>query len=184
MLDIIIILQDAGNYLIWPLCAILLVLILLQGGAGDISSAFGGGGQLDSSLGVGAQQKISKVTGWFVALFLVLVVILSIDPNPDLGEDKETTEQQEDAKPDVPMIDDGDASNDGEAEGEKAGEAEKPADGDAPKVDGEAPKADDKKDDAAEKPADKKEEAKPEKPVDAKKEDAKAEGEGEIEVIE
>ena len=78
MTDIIAILQDAGGLLIWPISIILLLLILVQGGAGDISSAFGGGGQLDSSLGVGAQQKISKVTGWFVAAFLVIVVILSI----------------------------------------------------------------------------------------------------------
>ena len=85
MTDIIAIMQDAGGYIIWPISVILLVLILLQGGAGDISSAFGGGGQLDSSLGVGAQQKISKVTGWFVAAFLIIVGVMSIPLTGDLN---------------------------------------------------------------------------------------------------
>lgn len=65
-----------------PLCLILIGLILLQGGAGDISSAFGGGGQLDSTLGVGAGRKMSKITGWLAGLFLVIVLILSV-PNPN-----------------------------------------------------------------------------------------------------
>ena len=86
MVDIIVIFQDAGGLLIWPICIVLLLLIMVQGGAGDISSAFGGGGQLDSSLGVGAQQKISKVTGWFVTLFLLIVVVLSIKITGGLGE--------------------------------------------------------------------------------------------------
>lgn len=69
-----------------PLCLFLIGLILLQGGAGDISSAFGGGGQLDSTLGVGAGRKMSKITGWLAGLFLVIVLILSV-PNPnDLGK--------------------------------------------------------------------------------------------------
>ncbi len=112
MVDIIIILKDASGILIWFVCLIALVLILLQGGAGDISSAFGGGGQLDSSLGVGAHQKISKVTGWFVAIFLVLVVILSIPIKGELGAgetpvpDKTEKTMDEDAD-DVPVIDDG-----------------------------------------------------------------------------
>lgn len=65
-----------------PLCLFLIGLILLQGGAGDISSAFGGGGQLDSTLGVGAGRKMSKITGWLAGLFLVIVLILSV-PNPN-----------------------------------------------------------------------------------------------------
>ena len=69
-----------------PLCLFLIGLILLQGGAGDITSAFGGGGQLDSTLGVGAGRKMSKITGWLAGLFLVIVLILSV-PNPnDLGK--------------------------------------------------------------------------------------------------
>ncbi|NRA36565.1 MAG: preprotein translocase subunit SecG [Planctomycetes bacterium] len=85
MIEFIQMMQDAGIIIIWPISLILLLLILLQGGAGDISSSFGGGGQLDSSLGVGAASKISKVTGWLVALFLILVVILSINPDGKLA---------------------------------------------------------------------------------------------------
>lgn len=64
--------------LIWPLCLFLVGLVLLQGGAGDMSSAFGGGGQLDSTLGVGAGRKMSKLTGWLVFAFLAIVTILAI----------------------------------------------------------------------------------------------------------
>lgn len=81
MIEIIVMMQSAGLIIIWPVSLILLLLILLQGGAGDISSSFGGGGQLDSSLGVGAASKISKVTGWLVAVFLFLIVVLSINPD-------------------------------------------------------------------------------------------------------
>jgi protein translocase SecG subunit len=64
--------------LIWPLCLFIIGLVLLQGGAGDMSSAFGGGGQLDSTLGVGAGRKMSKLTGWLVFVFLVMVTVLAI----------------------------------------------------------------------------------------------------------
>jgi protein translocase SecG subunit len=64
--------------LIWPLCLFIIGLVLLQGGAGDMSSAFGGGGQLDSTLGVGAGRKMSKLTGWMVFFFLAIVTILAI----------------------------------------------------------------------------------------------------------
>ncbi len=63
---------------LWPLCFMIIGLILLQGGAGDLSSAFGGGGQLDSTLGVGAGRKMSKLTGWLAIAFLVSVTLLAI----------------------------------------------------------------------------------------------------------
>ncbi|HYE06105.1 MAG TPA: preprotein translocase subunit SecG [Planctomycetota bacterium] len=63
---------------LWPLCLMIIGLILLQGGAGDLSSAFGGGGQLDSTLGVGAGRKMSKLTGWLAIAFLVSVTLLAI----------------------------------------------------------------------------------------------------------
>ncbi|MBA2482749.1 MAG: preprotein translocase subunit SecG [Planctomycetes bacterium] len=72
------------HILLWPLCALIVGLILLQGGAGDISSAFGGGGQLDSTLGVGAGRKMSKLTGWLSAIFLAMVIFLAI-PHKSIG---------------------------------------------------------------------------------------------------
>ncbi len=68
------------------MCLFLIGLILLQGGAGDISSAFGGGGQLDSTLGVGAGRKMSKITGWLSAAFMCIVLILSVQPFGDLSK--------------------------------------------------------------------------------------------------
>ena len=67
-----------AEVLIWVLCPLLIGLILLQGGAGDISSAFGGGGQLDSTLGVGASRKMAKVTGWLGLIFMAMVLFLAI----------------------------------------------------------------------------------------------------------
>jgi protein translocase SecG subunit len=72
--------------LLIPLCLALVGLILLQGGAGDISSAFGGGGQLDSTLGVGAGRKMSKITGWMAGTFFVIVLLLSIQHAGDFGK--------------------------------------------------------------------------------------------------
>jgi protein translocase SecG subunit len=69
--------QFAALIGIWFLCPVLIALILLQGG-GDVGSAFGGGGQLDSSLGVGAVRKISKITGWLSLLFMLCVVLVAI----------------------------------------------------------------------------------------------------------
>ena len=66
------------HILLWPLCIVIVTLILLQGGAGDIASAFGGGGQLDSTLGVGASRKMAKLTGWLAAFFAVVVIFLAI----------------------------------------------------------------------------------------------------------
>jgi len=66
------------HILLWPLCIVIVTLILLQGGAGDIASAFGGGGQLDSTLGVGASRKMAKLTGWLAAIFAVVVIFLAI----------------------------------------------------------------------------------------------------------
>jgi protein translocase SecG subunit len=70
--------------LLWPLCLFIIGMILLQGGAGDLSSSFGGGGQLDSTLGVGAGRKMSKITGWLGGAFLLIVTILSIHHDGDL----------------------------------------------------------------------------------------------------
>lgn len=72
--------------LLLPLCLFLIGLILLQGGAGDISSAFGGGGQLDSTLGVGAGRKMSKITGWLSGVFMTIVLLLSIHHAGDFGK--------------------------------------------------------------------------------------------------
>lgn len=71
--------------LLWPLCLGMIGLILLQGGAGDISSAFGGGGMLDSTLGVGASKKMAKVTGWLAATFFVFVLFLAIPHKGGFG---------------------------------------------------------------------------------------------------
>ena len=68
------------NLALWPLCLGMIGLILLQGGAGDISSAFGGGGMLDSTLGVGASKKMAQVTGWLAAGFFLIVIFLAIPP--------------------------------------------------------------------------------------------------------
>ncbi len=73
------------HIVLWPLCLTIIGLILLQGGAGDISSAFGGGGQLDSTLGVGAGRKMAKLTGWLSAIFLAMVTFLAIPHKGSLG---------------------------------------------------------------------------------------------------
>ncbi len=69
-----------AKILLWPLGLAITGLILLQGGAGDISSAFGGGGQIDSSFGVGAGRKLAKLTGGLAVAFIVLVLFLAIRP--------------------------------------------------------------------------------------------------------
>src|SRR5688500_11950266 len=63
---------------LWVMCPFIVGLILLQGGAGDMSSAFGGGGALDSTLGVGAGRKMSKLTGWLAFAFLTIVAVVGI----------------------------------------------------------------------------------------------------------
>jgi protein translocase SecG subunit len=63
--------------LMWILCPAVIGLILLQGAAGDISSAFGGGGQLDASLGVGAHRKMAQATGVLAVLFFAMVLALA-----------------------------------------------------------------------------------------------------------
>jgi protein translocase SecG subunit len=72
----------------WPLCLFIIGLILLQGGAGDLSSAFGGGGQLDSTLGVGASRKMSKLTAWLAAAFLGAVIFLARPQASSVGSDE------------------------------------------------------------------------------------------------
>jgi protein translocase SecG subunit len=76
------------HVLLWPLCVVIVGLILLQGGAGDISSAFGGGGQLDSTLGVGAGRKMAKLTGWLSAIFMGGVLFLAIPHHGSLSSPK------------------------------------------------------------------------------------------------
>lgn len=83
------VLQTICSVLVWVACPLLILLILVQGGAGDVSSAFGGGGQLDSALGVGANKKLSQVTGLISVGFLVSIIILAIPVEKSLGEDKE-----------------------------------------------------------------------------------------------
>lgn len=63
---------------IWFLAIPLVILILLQGGAGDMSSTFGGGGQLDSTLGVGASRKMGKITAIMAIAFMVSVLVLNV----------------------------------------------------------------------------------------------------------
>jgi protein translocase SecG subunit len=77
--------QTLFGVMIWFLCPILILLILIQGGAGDLSSTFGGGGQLDSTLGVGASRKMGKITGWLSVSFLLIVVFMAIPPGGDYG---------------------------------------------------------------------------------------------------
>ena len=64
--------------LLWVMCPLLVLLVLVQGGTGDVASSFGGGGQLDSSLGVGASKKMAKLTGVLSVVFLIAVLIISI----------------------------------------------------------------------------------------------------------
>jgi protein translocase SecG subunit len=66
------------HIVLWPLCIMCITLILLQGGAGDISSAFGGGGQLDSTLGVGASRKTARLTSWIAGAIALVVIVLDI----------------------------------------------------------------------------------------------------------
>jgi protein translocase SecG subunit len=72
--------------LLWFLCPAIIGLILLQGGAGDISSAFGGGGQLDSTLGVGASKKMAKITGWLAGILFVFILLLAIPHKGSYGK--------------------------------------------------------------------------------------------------
>lgn len=78
------------QFLLWPLCLGIVGLILLQGGAGDLSSAFGGGGVLDSTLGVGASKKMAKVTGWMAAFFFASVLFLAIPHKGGVGKAEPT----------------------------------------------------------------------------------------------
>lgn len=72
--------------LLWFLCPAVIGLILLQGGAGDISSAFGGGGMLDSTLGVGASRKMAKITGWLAAALFLAILFLAIPHKGSFGK--------------------------------------------------------------------------------------------------
>lgn len=73
------------SFMLWIVCPILIGMILLQGGAGDISSAFGGGGSLDSTLGVGAGRKMSKITAWLAGFFFIAVTIIAIPREGNLN---------------------------------------------------------------------------------------------------
>ena len=70
--------QTIAAVLVWFIAVPLVVLILLQGGSGDLSSSFGGGGRLDSTLGVGASRKMSQVTGGLALIFLALVIFMGV----------------------------------------------------------------------------------------------------------
>lgn len=63
--------------MMWIVCPLIIGLVLLQGAAGDISSAFGGGGMLDSTLGVGAHRKMAKFTGILAGVFFIMVLVLA-----------------------------------------------------------------------------------------------------------
>lgn len=81
------VLQDVFQILIWVMGFILIGLVLLQGGAGDVGSAFGGGGQLDGTLGVGANKKLAKLTGWLSFAFMCMVLVLAIDTTGGFDDD-------------------------------------------------------------------------------------------------
>lgn len=72
--------------ILWFICPAIVGLILLQGGAGDISSAFGGGGMLDSTLGVGASRKMAKITGWLAAILFLAILFLAIPRKGSFGK--------------------------------------------------------------------------------------------------
>ncbi|MFM2091652.1 MAG: hypothetical protein RLZZ127_2141, partial [Planctomycetota bacterium] len=73
------------HFAVWPLCLTMVGLILLQGGSGDVSSAFGGGGQLDTTLGVGASRKMAKLTGVLAGVFFLVVIVLAIPRTRSFG---------------------------------------------------------------------------------------------------
>ncbi len=101
--------QFAAWVAIWFLCPILIGLVLIQGGGGDMGSAFGGGGsQLDSSLGVGAVRKISKITAWLVLIFMAAVILVAIRGE---GEDLDQLVKQPAvvSDDDVPVMTDAEA---------------------------------------------------------------------------
>lgn len=86
------------SVVIWFLCPILVMLILIQGGSGDLSSTFGGGGQLDSSLGVGAQRKMGRVTTMLSVVFLVMVLVLAIPLDKGLAVESDPAETETEAE--------------------------------------------------------------------------------------
>jgi len=105
--------QTLLQILIWFLCLVLILLILVQGGSGDLSSTFGGGGQLDSSLGVGASRKMGKITGWLSFSFLLIVLVMAIPAGgsyADLGHgapegvDEDATMAPADAADEDPVV--------------------------------------------------------------------------------
>ncbi len=87
--------QFVLGVVIWFLCPVLVLLILIQGGSGDLSSTFGGGGQLDASLGVGAQRKMGKVTTILSVIFLIMVLVLAIPLGKGLAVEPATTPETE-----------------------------------------------------------------------------------------
>jgi protein translocase SecG subunit len=73
------------QYGLFVICPFIIILVLLQGGAGDVSSSFGGGGQLDSTLGVGANRKLAKITVGLIVLFMGTVLVIQYHKNQKLG---------------------------------------------------------------------------------------------------
>lgn len=141
-------LQTIFGVAIWFLCPILILLILVQGGAGDLSSTFGGGGQLDSTLGVGASRKMGKLTGWLSVIFLTLVVVMAIPPGGSFAGAVSTAGATE-GPDDDPRLEDPDAaptpapSEDVDGATPPAGEGDRvvPDDADVPDAGEEAPAA-------------------------------------------
>lgn len=130
-------LQDISAISIWFLGVIVIGLVLLQGGAGDVGSAFGGGGQLDGALGVGANKKLAKLTGWLSFLFIVMIVILAIKPSGDFDVTPATGAAPVVVPPEEPTVSDDAAlpvvGDDAEVEAETpATEAEEPTLADPP----------------------------------------------------
>ena len=96
------VLQDISQIMIYVVGIIVIGLVLLQGGAGDVGSAFGGGGQLDGTLGVGANKKLAKLTAWLSLLFVVMIVILAMKPSEGFTEGAAGTDAGDETEVVVP----------------------------------------------------------------------------------
>lgn len=87
------------QYGLFVICPFIIILILLQGGAGDVSSSFGGGGQLDSTLGVGANRKLAKITVGLIVLFMGTVLVIQYHKNESLKKYVTTETETAEKKP-------------------------------------------------------------------------------------
>jgi protein translocase SecG subunit len=91
--------QDVLQYGLFVICPFIIILVLLQGGAGDVSSSFGGGGQLDSTLGVGANRKLAKITVGLIVLFMGTVLVIQYKKNESLKKYVTTEAEPTEKKP-------------------------------------------------------------------------------------